>query len=369
MNAGPGCSSLDGFIYEHGPFEVDPTDHTKLNLREYRWNRMVNMLYIEAPVGVGFSYSDDANYACDDQRTAKENLGAVEAFFGMFPELKNNQFFITGESYAGIYVPTLAYAIVEADKAGTYNGAKLSGIAVGNGCSGSEIGICGSGPQGTFYEWSYLLQTALVSPALKVAVDDSCDWKLAANNTPDALSEKCKSLLRDASSEIGNINMYDIYGECISSTGKCEELSGEQVLRGKVPQRPTSLFSDDDPGRITPKGPFECINSAAASDYLNQPAVMEALHVRPPGFCWAVCNTAPGWSYNQTEKNLPASVYPTLVGAVRVLIYNGDWDACTLQILLLNLFIALYSFCCRSLHLRCNLNPISPHFASQYFFL
>lgn len=59
------------------------------------------MLYIEAPVGVGFSYSDDNNYKCDDDRTAAENMGAVNHFFEMFPEYKKNKFFITGESYAG----------------------------------------------------------------------------------------------------------------------------------------------------------------------------------------------------------------------------------------------------------------------------
>ena len=107
----------------------------------------MNMLYIESPVGVGFSYSETGDYKCDDDRTATENLAAVESFFGMFPEFSKNKFFITGESYAGVYVPTLAEAIVNAEKAGTYTGAPLTGIAVGNGCSGTEVGICGSGTQ------------------------------------------------------------------------------------------------------------------------------------------------------------------------------------------------------------------------------
>ena len=71
--------------------------------------------------------------------------------------------------------------------------------------------------------------------------------------------------------------------------------------------------------RITPHGPDACIDSGTlilhysfyptsnpfpsslflglASGYLNRPEVMEAIHVRDPGFCWAVCNTAPGWKY------------------------------------------------------------------------
>ena len=52
-----------------------------------------------------------------------------------------------GESYGGIYVPTLAEAILNGELDGSYTGAHLNGIAVGNGCTGTEIGICGSGPQ------------------------------------------------------------------------------------------------------------------------------------------------------------------------------------------------------------------------------
>lgn len=81
-------------------------------------------------------------------------------------------------------------------------------------------------------------------------------------------------------------------------------------------------------GRITPHGPDACIDSAAASGYLNQPEVMKALNVKDPGFCWAVCNTAKTFSYSSTRPNLPRDTYPLLVGSKRVLIFNGDWDAC-----------------------------------------
>lgn len=176
-------------------------------------NRLANILYIESPVGVGFSYSDTDDYKCNDDRTATESLGAVEAFYSMFPEYKTNKFFITGESYAGVYVPTLAEAILKAEEAGTYTGAPLTGIAVGNGCSGTEVGICGEGTQGTYYEWTYLKQTSFVDASLKSAIDSNCDWAAAANNTPNALSHKCVSLLNQASAEISNVNLYSIYGD------------------------------------------------------------------------------------------------------------------------------------------------------------
>jgi len=329
FNGGPGCSSLDGFFYEHGPFEVDRSDYTKLVEREFRWNTLVNMLYIEAPVGVGFSYSIDRDYKCDDDRTATENRAAVEDFFSKFPEYKENQFWITGESYAGVYVPTLAEAILHGEKDGTYTGAKLNGIAVGNGCSGTEVGICGDGPQGTYYEWQYLLNTGFIDQNLKDSVNKACDWEAASANEKNALSAKCVSLLNAASAEIAHVNMYNIYGDCVSSS--CP--SGDSVLRGKVPQSKQITVMDmlqqhTLNSRITPHGPDACIDSAAASGYLNQPEVWDALHVQDPGFCWSVCGSAKGWSYTSTRTNLPANTYPELVGDMRVVIFNGDWDAC-----------------------------------------
>jgi len=330
FNGGPGCSSLDGFIYEHGPFEVSK-DFATLSVRPYRWNRIVNMLYIESPVGVGFSYSTIEDYKCDDDRTATENRAAVEYFYSIFPEYINNKFFITGESYAGVYVPTLAEAIIEGEKDGTYTGAKLTGIAAGNGCSGSEVGICGDGTQGTYYQWQYLLNTAFVNQDLKNEINSECDWTAAAKNDANALSAKCVTLLNSASAEIAHVNLYDVYGDCVSDM--CA--AAGNTPKGKVPTRYYANADESSKsvdgrrlGRIIPHGPDACIDSGTASGYLNQAAVMEAIHVRDPGFCWAVCNTASGWKYSETRTNLPANTYPTLVANIQVLIFNGDWDAC-----------------------------------------
>ena len=102
LNGGPGCSSLDGLVYEHGPFRFDPQNPSKLVRFNYTWAKHSNMLYLESPVGVGFSYSDDpADYNCTDDTTATDNLHAVEQFYNLFPELKANDLFLTGESYAG----------------------------------------------------------------------------------------------------------------------------------------------------------------------------------------------------------------------------------------------------------------------------
>ena len=71
------------------------------------------MVYIESPVGVGFSYSNDSNdYITNDNQTASENYQFVQLFLQEFPQFSQNEFWITGESYAGVYGPMLANLIV-----------------------------------------------------------------------------------------------------------------------------------------------------------------------------------------------------------------------------------------------------------------
>ena len=56
-NGGPGCSGLLGFLTEQGPFR--PNKDMSLSFNEYTWNSVANMVFVEQPCGVGFSYSDN----------------------------------------------------------------------------------------------------------------------------------------------------------------------------------------------------------------------------------------------------------------------------------------------------------------------
>lgn len=346
LNGGPGCSSLDGFFLENGPFEIS-SDGNYLTLREDRWNRMANMLYIESPVGVGFSYADnDSLYHHNDETTAQGNYEAVEAFFELFPQYKSNRFYITGESYAGIYIPTLANLILQATEKLEYTGASLRGIAVGNGCTGTDIGICGyynnqvPRCQGLYYEMQFLMGLNFFSEQTTTKMNQVCDWNACKdiNANISVLSNECGYLINNSSYLLSNINIYNVYGECAKD--HCEGsnvLSGQTKASSNYPQFLTGeftgygnqrkLFSNDDYVALQP-GPFGCSNSGGAIKYLNRDDVQYAIHVIKPAFCWDVCHHHPSWSYNSTVSNLPRDTYPYLISKIDVLIYNGDWDAC-----------------------------------------
>ena len=65
IDGGPGCSSMDGLLYEHGPFHVNNDDYS-LYENPYSWNLNASVLYLEAPICVGYSYTDDGNCVASD---------------------------------------------------------------------------------------------------------------------------------------------------------------------------------------------------------------------------------------------------------------------------------------------------------------
>ena len=111
FNGGPGCSSLEGLFAEHGPCVVNEASGAKgVAKNPFSWNKRANMLYIESPAGVGFSIAkDDDDYVHTDKSQAEDLKVALDDFYTKFPTLVPNDLYIAGESYAGVYVPWIAY--------------------------------------------------------------------------------------------------------------------------------------------------------------------------------------------------------------------------------------------------------------------
>lgn len=71
-----------------------------LDNNPWAWNRIANVIFLEAPCGVGFSYSNTpSDYITDDTKTAKDNHIFVQKFLKTFPQYAKNEFWISGERY------------------------------------------------------------------------------------------------------------------------------------------------------------------------------------------------------------------------------------------------------------------------------
>ena len=131
LQGGPGAPSMFGLFEENGPFNAD----SDLNLvaRNLSWTNTHNMLYIDSPTGTGFSFTDDAaGYATNQDDVARDLYSALTQFFTAFETFQDNDFYITGESYAGKYVPAIALRIHQENPTAQLK-MNLQGMAIGDG--------------------------------------------------------------------------------------------------------------------------------------------------------------------------------------------------------------------------------------------
>ena len=101
LNGGPGCSSLDGVTKENGPLYFSGNDLMP-TLNPYSWTKLANVLYIDQPVGTGFS--DGSVPARNNAEATQYFYQWLTAFYKEFPGLASKNTYLMGESYAGIYV-------------------------------------------------------------------------------------------------------------------------------------------------------------------------------------------------------------------------------------------------------------------------
>jgi len=307
LNGGPGCSSLLGLLKEHGPF-IFPDGSTKFKTNEYSWNKIANVLYLESPAGVGFSFAKNfEDHLYDDPLTAEENLIAVLKWFEKFPEYLKNEFYITGESYAGVYVPYLAVYIhnhnnKQSNKTPIIN---LKGIMVGNACTNYNFDC---DPADIDMYWTH----ALYSPQTRDAIERFCP------SQPE--SQQCQRAKQDVLYQVEDVNLYDIYSYCYTN----------QSLEGNYNPAPFyKRYLKEFHSNLKALGNLNCADAYGAIVWLNKPEVQKALHIFENITKWEVCNDLVSNNYNVSWNNASYWAYPILIkNQYKILVFSGDTDGC-----------------------------------------
>lgn len=117
LNGGPGCSSLEGLLQENGPF-LWQYGTFKPYPNPYTWVNLTNVVWVEQPVGTGFSQGKPN--ATNEIEVAHQFLGFFKNFVDTFA-LQGRKVFIAGESYAGYYIPYIADAMLNTKDTTYYN--------------------------------------------------------------------------------------------------------------------------------------------------------------------------------------------------------------------------------------------------------
>ncbi|KAH7523589.1 hypothetical protein FEM48_Zijuj06G0027900 [Ziziphus jujuba var. spinosa] len=286
LNGGPGCSSLGyGAMEELGPFRVNRDGKTLIR-NEYSWNNEANFIFLESPAGVGFSYSNtSSDYKnVGDKRTAEDSYTFLVNWLERFPQYKTRDLFLTGESYAGHYVPQLAYTILSKNQNKNQTKINLKGIAIGNAWVDENTGV-----QGMYdYFWAH----GLNSDETYAGIHKYCDF--ASGNS----SIECDQYQNQGSNELGNIDIYNIYAPV------CNESESESASTASV--------------SVTE---FDPCSSIYVNAYLNLGEVQKALHAKAT--TWSACSGV-GWT------DSPTTILPTIKQlidrGISVWMYSGDTD-------------------------------------------
>ncbi|XP_047321156.1 serine carboxypeptidase-like [Impatiens glandulifera] len=142
LSGGPGASCLVSMFYENGPYRITTTNNNNNSLiwNDFGWDQVSNLIYVDQPIGTGFSFSSHNSDIRNDQEDVSNDLyDFLQAFFAEHPQYLRNDFYLTGTSYAGHYIPVLASRIHNGNRNGDGAPINLKGFAIGNAFTDSAI--------------------------------------------------------------------------------------------------------------------------------------------------------------------------------------------------------------------------------------
>ncbi|ORX44025.1 alpha/beta-hydrolase [Hesseltinella vesiculosa] len=295
LNGGPGCSSMDGLFMENGPYRVTPD--LKLQLNDGGWNQHATVVFVDQPVGTGFSFSDGNGYMHNMTQVSEEFTTFLDKLFDLFPSLNEQELYIAGESFAGTYIPYFADRMLLLNREGKakYN---LQGIAIGNGWISpvhQYEAYYDFGVQNNLFSDSLLkdAQRHLASCRKEMDLTSTIHYRNCELVLDDILDSSKKVI--DGQNE-GNpvcINMYDIR------------------LRNE---------SYPDCGMSWP------YDLPDVTTYLRQQGLVNAIHASKKGLGWEECSHGVSAALAGDQSKPAFNLMPGIISEIRVLLFSGEYD-------------------------------------------
>ncbi|GCB78696.1 hypothetical protein scyTo_0020136 [Scyliorhinus torazame] len=249
------------------------------------------------------------------------NYLALKEFFRLFPEYSKNEFYITGESYGGIYVPTLAERVM------VDQSINFKGIAVGNGLSSWEYN---DNSLVYFAYYHGLLRSTLWSDLQKFCCSEGkCNFH-------DNKDENCQLRVREVLYIVwsSGLNAYNLYADCIGGVpGEIRfDENQKQLVTGDLgilfPKNEMSLWwrkklQETQQSHRNMRLDPPCTNTTAPRNFLNDPRVRKALHI--PVFVqkWEMCSATVNLLYRPLYSDMKNQYLKLL--AARVTVNRRTW--------------------------------------------
>ncbi|KAG9311668.1 Alpha/Beta hydrolase protein [Chiua virens] len=308
LNGGPGCSSSTGLLFELGPCRV--TDNgTSTTLNPYSWNTNANIIFLDQPVDVGYSYVEDGSKVDTSPVAGQDVYAFLQLFLNRFPEYASLPFHLAAESYGGTYAPNIASVIHNENKkapftssANTNNallGINLASVMLGNGMTDNYIQMA-SIPD-------YLCEGPY--PIYDDPEGPQCQALRTKVPTCQTLTKACYD--------------YNSRFVCVPAALYCNT-----QLYAPIQQSGLNPYDARRPCDRSKDGPLCYQEMSWVETYLNQADVKAALGVNPQRN-FESCNMAVNQAFTfqgDSMHNTPALLPPLINDGVRLLVYAGNAD-------------------------------------------
>ncbi|KAB1204248.1 Serine carboxypeptidase-like 18 [Morella rubra] len=313
LTGGPGCSVLSAFFYESGPLAFTYVDYNgslpSLHYNPYAWTLGLNILYVDAPVGTGFSYSTtQEGYYIDDLESASQLYQFLSKWLLQHPQYLENILYIGGDSYSGIPLPILVQDIFDGNLAGAYPTLNLKGYVLGNPKTDDFIDDNSRIP--------FAHRLTLISDELYESVEESCSGDYV---NVDESNVQCVADIEAIDALLLQINLMQVVEpNCQTASPR----SSKDYLSRRY------LEENFDASLLTQtSSAYWCreYNYVLSGVWANDQSVREALNVRNGTTgVWKRCNSSLAYTKTVTSS---VDYHRNLSNTnLRALVYSGDHD-------------------------------------------
>ncbi|TVU25911.1 hypothetical protein EJB05_28432 [Eragrostis curvula] len=310
LQGGPGCSGLSGLVYEIGPFLFDVQGYKdelpRLLYRPETWTKVSNIIFVDSPVGAGFSYaSSKEGHMSSDTIAIKQLVIFLNKWMKEHPQFVSNSLYIGGESYSGIVIPSLVLEmdkLIRKESFGTLT-FNLKGYIAGNPSTDKQYDIDGTIK---FYHGM-----GLISDELFEAAKENCQGRYdpPANAQCSTFTESIRHCTKD-------VNVFHILEP------SCESVWGEMAVTDEMRRDLQEARHND--LHLS----FKCRSASYVLSHIwaNNKTVRERLGIRQGTIGeWKRCNRVIPYD-KDIQSTLEHHLWLRRKG-YQALIYSGDHDS------------------------------------------
>ncbi|PIA63204.1 hypothetical protein AQUCO_00200904v1 [Aquilegia coerulea] len=345
FDGGPGCSALCGFAFEIGPVNFAKQESNgslpSLVLNPYSWTKVSNVLFVDSPIGAGFSYSKtlQGSYG-SDTIFAKQIYIFLKKWLVDHPDFLENPLYIASLSYSGLTIPVIAQVISDGNEANEKPFVNLKGSVIGNSATDRHVEENSQVP--------FAHRMGVISDELYESVKKNCHEEYVNVDPSNSQCLKDIQAFKEFTSDLNTFHILEPY--CLTELIEPDKMKTERIYVEAFPTLdsvgyPANILASERPMErdesletnyateypLSPPLPEHPVNECRNYGYkhayywANNYSVQKALHVRQGTVKeWIRCNL--DIPYDKEFTNTVSYYIKLGAKGYRSLIYNGDHD-------------------------------------------